>query len=56
MVVREGSNVTLVCKARGYPEPYVSTKNTFCIDFILQQHSDGIFAFHSGYVEARGRR
>lgn len=23
MVVREGSNVTLVCKARGYPEPYV---------------------------------
>lgn len=23
MVVREGSNVTLVCKAKGYPEPYV---------------------------------
>ncbi|XP_037912590.1 lachesin isoform X2 [Hermetia illucens] len=23
MVVREGTNVTLVCKARGYPEPYV---------------------------------
>ncbi|KAG8234963.1 hypothetical protein J437_LFUL010311 [Ladona fulva] len=23
MVVREGSNVTLVCKALGYPEPYV---------------------------------
>lgn len=23
MVVREGSNVTLICKARGYPEPYV---------------------------------
>ncbi|XP_063986692.1 lachesin isoform X2 [Diachasmimorpha longicaudata] len=23
MVVREGSNVTLVCKATGYPEPYV---------------------------------
>lgn len=24
MVVREGTNVTLMCKARGYPEPYVS--------------------------------
>lgn len=24
MVVREGSNVTLICKAKGYPEPYVS--------------------------------
>lgn len=24
MVVREGSNVSLLCKARGYPEPYVS--------------------------------
>lgn len=23
MVVREASNVTLVCKAVGYPEPYV---------------------------------
>lgn len=23
MVVREGTNVTLMCKARGYPEPYV---------------------------------
>ncbi|KAG8234956.1 hypothetical protein J437_LFUL009151 [Ladona fulva] len=23
MVVREGANVTLVCKAQGYPEPYV---------------------------------
>lgn len=23
MVVREASNVTLVCKAAGYPEPYV---------------------------------
>lgn len=23
MVVREGSNVTLQCKAKGYPEPYV---------------------------------
>lgn len=23
MVVREGSNVTLTCKASGYPEPYV---------------------------------
>jgi len=23
MVVREGQNVSLVCKARGYPEPYV---------------------------------
>lgn len=23
MVVREGTNVTLVCKAKGYPEPYV---------------------------------
>lgn len=23
MVVREGTNVSLVCKARGYPEPYV---------------------------------
>lgn len=23
MVVREASNVTLVCKATGYPEPYV---------------------------------
>lgn len=26
MVVREGTNVTLMCKARGYPEPYVSTQ------------------------------
>lgn len=25
MVVREGSNVTLVCRASGYPEPYVCT-------------------------------
>lgn len=23
MVVREGLNMTLMCKARGYPEPYV---------------------------------
>lgn len=23
MVVREGTNITLTCKARGYPEPYV---------------------------------
>lgn len=23
MVVREGTNVTLTCKAKGYPEPYV---------------------------------
>lgn len=23
MVVREGQNVSLMCKARGYPEPYV---------------------------------
>jgi len=23
MVVREGANVTLTCKARGYPDPYV---------------------------------
>lgn len=23
MVVREGQNVTLTCKATGYPEPYV---------------------------------
>lgn len=23
MVVREGSNVTMVCRATGYPEPYV---------------------------------
>ena len=23
MVVREGSNVTLTCKASGYPEPYI---------------------------------
>lgn len=23
MVVREGSNVTLNCKAKGYPEPYI---------------------------------
>lgn len=23
MVVREGANVTLTCKATGYPEPYV---------------------------------
>ena len=23
LVVREGSNVTLQCKATGYPEPYV---------------------------------
>lgn len=23
MVVREGTNVTLICKAKGYPEPYV---------------------------------
>lgn len=23
MVVREGTNVTLMCKANGYPEPYV---------------------------------
>lgn len=23
LVVREGSNVTLQCKAKGYPEPYV---------------------------------
>lgn len=23
MVVRESSNVTLTCKAHGYPEPYV---------------------------------
>lgn len=23
MVVREGSNLTLMCKATGYPEPYV---------------------------------
>lgn len=23
MVVREGSNVTLMCRAKGYPEPYV---------------------------------
>lgn len=23
MVVREGTNLTLVCKATGYPEPYV---------------------------------
>lgn len=23
MVVREGTNVSLMCKARGYPEPYV---------------------------------
>lgn len=23
MVVREGLNVSLICKARGYPEPYV---------------------------------
>jgi len=23
MVVREGQNISLVCKARGYPEPYV---------------------------------
>lgn len=23
LVVREGSNVTLQCKANGYPEPYV---------------------------------
>lgn len=26
MVVREGTNVTLMCKARGYPEPYVSQR------------------------------
>jgi Immunoglobulin domain len=23
MVVREGTNVTLTCKAKGFPEPYV---------------------------------
>lgn len=23
MVVREGTNVTMVCRAMGYPEPYV---------------------------------
>jgi neurotrimin len=23
MVVREGSNVSMTCKAEGYPEPYV---------------------------------
>lgn len=23
MVVREGTNVSLMCKARGYPDPYV---------------------------------
>lgn len=23
MVVREGTNVTMVCRATGYPEPYV---------------------------------
>lgn len=23
MIVREGTNITLTCKARGYPEPYV---------------------------------
>lgn len=23
MVVREGTNVSLICKARGYPDPYV---------------------------------
>lgn len=35
MVVREGTNVTLVCKARGYPEPYVSgiRKNSISFSF-----------------------
>lgn len=33
MVVREGSNVTLVCKAKGYPEPYVSSP--MCVFFLI---------------------
>lgn len=33
MVVRESTNVTLVCKATGYPEPYVMWRREDGEDF-----------------------
>lgn len=33
MVVREGTDVTLVCRASGYPEPYVMWKREDGQDF-----------------------
>lgn len=33
MVVREGSDVTLVCRASGYPEPYVMWRREDGQDF-----------------------
>lgn len=33
MVIREGSDVTLVCRASGYPEPYVMWRREDGQDF-----------------------
>lgn len=59
MVVREGSNVSLLCKARGYPEPYVSVFSCFSNRIFsmwsAKCQSDSFLGFGVGYVETRGR-
>lgn len=43
MVIREGNDVTLVCRASGYPEPYVMWRREDGQDFNYNGES-GIFS------------
>ncbi|KAI8420903.1 hypothetical protein MSG28_008078 [Choristoneura fumiferana] len=52
MVVREGSDVSLVCRASGYPEPYVMWRREDGQDFNYNGESGGkyeAFPMDSGY-------
>lgn len=43
MVVREGTNVTMVCRATGYPEPYVMWRREDGQEFNCNGESGEIF-------------
>lgn len=45
MVVREGSDVTLVCRASGYPEPYVMWRREDGQDFNYNGESGTPYIF-----------
>lgn len=49
MVVREGTNVTMVCRATGYPEPYVMWRREDGQEFNCNGESGKSFVHHIDY-------
>lgn len=45
MVVREGTNVTMMCRATGYPEPYVMWRREDGQEFNCNGESGKIYIF-----------